>query len=311
MIVGKVTSECAFGSEHRDASGPTEEDRIVVDVAPKCVVRVLRGDDSDRIDAYGGPERVLGGRVGDRIGGLDVVRIVGVICIVVGLDVRVLVGDIVDVDDVLGRGDQFGFGDVDGGGVDIGRCDDRIQRIDDGVPALGDRRADTVPEILTVLADIGLDAHSDRAEVRIVGEEGGDLVEFADITEGLDHFECCGQLGEGIRVGVLGDELRHADQVEAVKVVRLQFVGCEGRYDRPRRMIHEIVVVVGSDERGELGDCFEGVKIFLVTEERLPFVIAFAPFRSPQGDEVAASETEFDRDDVASHGRKPISGLRE
>ena len=75
-------------------------------------------------------------------------------------------------------------------------------------------------------------------------------------------------------------------------------------------MLDEVVVVVGSDERREFCDGGEPVQVFLVAEECFPFVVAFAPAGCPQGDEIAVGESEFDRDDVSSHGRKPIEPKR-
>lgn len=71
-------------------------------------------------------------------------------------------------------------------------------------------------------------------------------------------------------------------------------------------MVHEIVVGVGTHERREFRDRLETVEVVLVAEERLPLVLALAPPRSPQCEQVAVGESELDRDDVSSHGWKPI-----
>ncbi len=90
-------------------------------------------------------------------------------------------------------------------------------------------------------------------------------------------------------------------------LVRLQLGRRQSDDDLPGRMVDEVVVVVGADERGQLGGCIEPVQLVLVPEECLPLVVTVAPAWCPQGDQIAVGETELDRDDVSrSHDRKPI-----
>src|SRR6478672_9101678 len=75
-------------------------------------------------------------------------------------------------------------------------------------------------------------------------------------------------------------------------------------------MVGEVVVGIGPDERGQVGDRFKRVAILVLTEEGLPFVALIAPAWSPQRVQVALGQPEPDRHDVSSHGAQPNDGAR-
>jgi len=73
-------------------------------------------------------------------------------------------------------------------------------------------------------------------------------------------------------------------------------------------MVGQVVVGVGPDERGQVGDRFKRVEILVLTEERLPLVALVAPAWSPQCVQVALGQPKPDRHDVSSHGAQPNDG---
>ncbi len=70
-------------------------------------------------------------------------------------------------------------------------------------------------------------------------------------------------------------------------------------------MFDEVVVVVGPDERDELGDAGKPVEVLVQAEEGLPLVVTLTPPRCPQRDDVSVGQSELDRDDVSGHGSQP------
>ena len=76
------------------------------------------------------------------------------------------------------------------------------------------------------------------------------------------------------------------------------------RHHRPRGVVAEVVRVVGTDERGQLGHLREGEERVVVAEEGLPVLAVLPPPRRPERDEVALGEGELNGDDVAGHARR-------
>jgi hypothetical protein len=278
----------------------------VAEVAAQRQVLARAGDDPDGVDADGRPEIVV----------VVVVRVL--VVHVVFVDVRVVVirvvGGIVRADDldvVIGRfvfvlggsgGLQFGFGGLDGLGVDLRSGDDPVDGIEHIVPVLGDEASDAHPQIGALAAVEVAGSGRDGADDGVAVEELGDRGQLADLAEDAHDLERVLEFGDDLRGGVLGGQFGYADEVVAVAFVGHEFVGLETDDRGPRRVLDEIVVVAVADERGELGDTGQHVEILVESEEGLPLVVTLAPARCPQCEAVSVGESELNRDDVSGHG---------
>ncbi len=138
----------------------------------------------------------------------------------------------------------------------------------------------------------------------MAAEEADDRVEFAHLTDVASHVQGVFEFRDHQCLRVTCGQFRHADEVEREVLFRFQ-LGCrQSGDDGPRWMLDQVVVGVRSDEGREFRDGGEPVEVFLMAEKRFPLVVALAPAGCPQSDEVSVGESDFDRDDVSSHGRK-------
>jgi hypothetical protein len=108
--------------------------------------------------------------------------------------------------------------------------------------------------------------------------------------------------------GLLGHQLLEADEVILALVGRIQLMRVRLGQILPSGVVGEVVVLVGPDERDQVGDGLERVQILVLAEERLPFVALIAPAWSPQRVQIALGQREPDRHDVSSHGAQPNDG---
>ncbi len=168
---------------------------------------------------------------------------------------------------------------------------------------LRDETSDAHPQVEALATLEVARAGRDRTQDRVAVEELRDRGQLADLTQDAHDLECVLEFGDDLRGGrVLGGQLRHAHQVVGVALVRHQLVGLHADDGRPRRMLDEVVVVVGADEGREFGDAGQDVEILVETEERLPLVVTLPPAGCPQGEAVSVGESELNRDDVSGHG---------
>ena len=245
-------------------------------------------------------------RVGD-----DGARVLGVVLRVLGRRGGLALGVRVPV---ARRGRRRG-GRAEAGGqllVDLGARDHRVERVDDLVPALVDHLGELGPQRRAV-------APAERRRAGGQGREGGrrveDLVhdrEVADVGERAAHGRDLGEVVQGPGVGVLGDELRDADDVVALHVLGGQLVDRELDDHGPGGVVGEVVLLARGlrrrDPGREVGGVREREQRVVVAEEGLPFLAVLAPPRGPQRDEVAGGERQRDRDDVLRHtGRASAS----
>ena len=77
----------------------------------------------------------------------------------------------------------------------------------------------------------------------------------------------------------------------------------------PRRMIGQVVVVVGANERHQISDRLERVEVLVLAEERFPLVFGVTPEGCPQRVEIALGQPEPYRHDVCSHAAQPNDGI--
>ncbi len=278
----------ALAAEHLDLPVGAEEHRLVVEVAAQGddLARARRdpdGIDADLLPEPGGPlvvdllrvVLVVGDGVGDR-------EVVG----------RLVVGD---HDLLLGRGER--------GAVDVRGVDHVVDRVDDVVPALGDRLDELAPQPRAFAPDERQRALVQQAEAGCGVQHLGDGVELAHVGDGAHDVDDLGQLADRPRVGVLRRDLRHPDDVVALGLLGGQLGDRQIGHQRPRGVVDQVVFGGGAHERGELGDLGEREERVVVTEEGLPFLAVLTPLRRPQRDEIAFGERKLDGDDVAGHGR--------
>ena len=180
-------------------------------------------------------------------------------------------------------------------GVDLRGVDHVVDRVDDVVPALGDRLDELVPQPRALAPGERQRALVQQPERGGGVEHLGDDLQVAHVGDRAHHLDDLGQLADRPRVEVLGGDLRHADDVVALRLLRRQLGDGEVRHQRPRRVVGQVVLGLGADERGELGHGREREERVVVAEERLPLLAVLAPSRCPQRDEVALGEGELDR----------------
>ena len=280
----------AFAAEDLDRAVGAEEHRLVVEVAPEGEDLARARRDPDGVDADLLPEPA---------GALLVVGIVLVVGRVVG-DGEIIGSLVVDGHDLfLRRGE--------GGAVDLRRVDHVVDRVDDVVPALGDRLDELAPQPFAFPPDERQGALVQQAEAGRGVQHLGDGVELAHVRDGADHVDDLGELADRPRVGVLCGDLRHSDDVVALGLFRGQLGDRQVRHQRPCRMVDEVVLGRGAHERRELCHLGEGEQRVVVAEEGLPLLAVLPPFRRPQRDEVSFGEGEQDRDYVAGHERRVVA----
>ena len=120
-------------------------------------------------------EHLVLGDAGERVGffvGVDDV---------IDHDVVLVVFVVLDFDDLgLGRLlGQLGLGLLRRRRVDLGGADDRVERVDDVVPAASDDRLDLGPPLAAGSAGERVDAAAERSEHRVAVEELGDRGQLA------------------------------------------------------------------------------------------------------------------------------------
>ncbi len=150
---------------------------------------------------------------------------------------------------------------------------------------LRDQPADAHPEVGALAALEVAGTGRDGTEDRVAVEELRDRGQLADLAEDAHDLERVLEFGDdlGGGGGVLGGQLGNAHQVVGVPLVRHQFIGLHADDGRPRRMLDEVVVVIGADEGRELGDTGQDVEILVESEERLPLVVTLPPAGGPTG----------------------------
>jgi hypothetical protein len=125
---------------------------------------------------------------------------------------RLVVGVLEDGRLLLGGGE--------GGGVDLRGVDHVVDRVDDVVPALGDRLDELVPQPRALAPGERQRALVQQAERGGGVQHLGDDLQVAHVGDRAHHLDDLGQLADRPRVEVLGGDLRHADDVVALRLLR-------------------------------------------------------------------------------------------
>ena len=114
---------------------------------------------------------------------------------------RVVVGVLEDGDLLLRRGER--------GRVHLRGVDHVVDRVDDVVPALGDRLDELAPQPRALPPDERQRALVQQAEAGRGVQHLGDDVQLADVGDRAHHVDDLGQLADRPGVDVLGGDLRH------------------------------------------------------------------------------------------------------
>ena len=127
-----------------------------------------------------------------------------------------------------------------------------VDRVDDVVPALGDRLDELVPQPRALASGERQRALVQQAERGGGVQDLGDDLQLAHVGDRAHHLDDLGELADRPGVEVLGGDLRHADDVVALRLLRRQLGDGQVGHQRPRRVVGEVVLGLGADERGEL-----------------------------------------------------------
>ncbi len=200
---------------------------------------------------------------------------------------------------------ELGLGLLHRGAVDVGDGDDRVERLDDLVPAPGDDLLDLGPALAAGATGERLDAAADGAQHRVAVEELRDRGKLAHRTHRRHHRQRAVQRPHAVLGRLVREQLLEDDQVVGVVLGRCEPVGVGLGELLPRRVVDQVVVGAGADECGQVGDRLEDVEVLVLAEEGLPLVAVGAPPRRPQCVHVALGQRQPDRHDVSSHAAQP------